>query len=67
MLKVYLGSPVAPICTIKKIKLCPICFAVGVIKLKQKHALLQGSPNSLMLQRDWENDDNIIVGPDDIH
>ena len=38
-----------------------------VIKLKQKHALLQGSPNSLMLQRDWENDDNIIVGPDDIH
>lgn len=29
MLKVYLGSPVAPICTIKKIKLCPICLQLG--------------------------------------
>ena len=38
-----------------------------VIKLKQKHALLQGSPKSLMLQRHRENDDPIIDDPDDIH
>ena len=38
-----------------------------VIKLKQKHALLQGSPKSLMLQRHPENDDNIIYDSDDIH
>ena len=37
-----------------------------VIKLKQKHALLQGSPESLMLQRHPENDDTIIYS-DDIH
>ena len=38
-----------------------------VIKLKQKHALLQGSPKSLMLQRHQENDDTIIDDPNDIH
>ena len=38
-----------------------------VIKLRQKYALLQGSPESLMLQRHRENNDPIIEDPDDIH
>ena len=27
--KVYQGSPVAPICTTKKMKSCPICLQLG--------------------------------------
>ena len=31
--KVYLGSPVAPICTIKKIKSSPICLQLVLVLL----------------------------------